>query len=95
MSQSKEEMLELLIRHGVNAESHDIEGDYNRTIEFTALGLEYKIVWFVNISRLYIGHVQVMFNSIDIGGTWPNSFKSNINFRDNKGTVCVLPIEEY
>ena len=95
MKQSKEDMLELLIKRGVDAESDDIQGDYNRVIKFTAFNVEYKIVWWTNVSYLYIGNVQIVFNNIDVSGSWPNKFKLNINFTTPAGTVCILPIKEY
>lgn len=68
---------------------------FNRTFEFDTRGKHYKIVWFTNVSTLYIGEFELKFDSICIDGCYPNGFRTNINFRWNDKTIGVLPIEEY
>lgn len=69
-------------------------GCFNRNIEFIALGVIYKIKWYVNICYLYGNNIQVLFHNCDINGYWPNHYKTNINFYHNGIKICILPIQE-
>ena len=79
--------------------------DFCRDFYFTVFGIEYRIEWYCNIMYLYINNtVQIPFYYFEESGTWPNRFKTNLQFYDNKkesgflvkgNVVCILPIEKY
>ncbi|WP_113870221.1 hypothetical protein [Paraliobacillus ryukyuensis] len=81
----------------INLTKHEgmIDGKYNRIFEFEVRGKTYQIEWWVNVSYLSLGELTVVFDDISIDGCWPNRFKNNINFLNQKETIAVLPLEEY
>ena len=72
--------------------------DDERTFKFTVklTGCEYKIIWWINCSWIYTQcGMQNIFESVKISSTWPNRFKTNLQFK-NKNEFCIaIPIEEY
>ena len=93
MIQSKEDMLKTLVDGGAAATSAESEGtDYNRVIEVKALLSDIKIVWWSNVAYVFICGSQVVFDSLEVGNTWPNEFKSSIHFRYNNKTICIVPL---
>ena len=96
MKQSKEDILELLNASHQIATSEDLGGaSYNRIIEVSALLSDFKIEWWKNISYVFIGEIQIPFDAVDVSDCWPNKFKSNISFRRNDQTCCIIPLTEY
>ncbi|WP_393965778.1 hypothetical protein [Exiguobacterium sp. S22-S28] len=73
---------------------------FSRECEFHVRGMRYAIRWFTNICYLIIGEAEVLFEELKVTGTWPNSFKTNLNFYQDRydgepGIVAIIPIEEY
>lgn len=58
-------------------------------------GGRYEVEWYVNVSYLYVGELQIRFDDLFITGTWPNNFKNNIHFISCGEIVAILPITEY
>lgn len=53
----REEIIEFLNKIGIKANLVDEnEHGFSRTISFTVYEIEYRIVWFINNSTLYIGN---------------------------------------
>jgi hypothetical protein len=93
MIQSKESMLKILLECGAAATSPSSDGaDYSRVIEVKALFSDIKIVWWSNVAYVFISGSQVVFDTLDVSGTWPNEFKLSINFRYNNKAVCIVPL---
>ena len=71
-------------------------GGFDRDIKFIVRKIEYRIQWWINLCYLFIGEVQIPFHYIEISGTWPNLFKTNIQFSGLDGNkVAIIPAEEY
>ena len=92
-----EELDKVLTHHAIYLDPVvEKDGEFNRHRVFSALGEEYLIQWWVNIAYLFIGNVQIVFDSVRVQGTWPNGFKNNLQFYNAAGNVvCIIPIEEY
>ena len=76
----------------INVDQHG----FSRQFAFTALGIEYKVIWYHNQSTLIIGDMQVMFFDCEISNTWPSpaGAKSKLQFRDAQGNcVAVIVLE--
>ena len=41
------------------------------------------------------GGLDVIFDDVEYSGTWPNQFKSNLQFKARGVVVAVLGIEKY
>jgi len=82
---------------------NSIAPDFDREHEFSVRGVRYKIEWWTNICYLYIDEVIIPFGFMELSGTWPNRFKTNIQFMDRapRGVfdlpekVCIIPLEEW
>lgn len=101
-----EDLLKVIVQSGANVLNKEIVGeidtDYNlnRTIHFQAGGQNYKIIWFHNMSTLYVDeNTQVMFNSVVCRNTWPveasTKSKNQLQFICNNDKVCILITERY
>lgn len=101
-----ENLLEVILQSGANVLNKEIVGeldtDYNlnRTIHFQVGGQNYKIIWFHNMSTLYVDeNTQVMFNSVVCRNTWPveasKKSKQQLQFEQNGEKVCILITERY
>ena len=69
-----------------------------REFEFTVkmTGKKYKVTWWVNICYLTTEcGTYIPFHSLEISGTWPNHFKSNLQLEYNKQKCAIIPIEKY
>lgn len=72
------------------------EYGFSRTLQFTVRGREYIVYWSWNESTLEInGEVEVRFNSVKKSGTWPNEFKTNLQFSLNGVITAIIPVEAY
>lgn len=72
-------------------------GDYQfeRNINFTVRGTEYKIVWYKNLSTLYAGNVEINFTAVEFSGTWPNKFKDNLQFYYENEVIAIIGVNNY
>lgn len=68
---------------------------FSRTYQFEVRGVVYEIEWWKNISYLHCGEMIVLFDEMNISGTWPHHFKNDIRFYYKGDVCCILPIEEY
>ena len=72
---------------------------YHRNFYFTIRGIKYRIEWWSNVRYLLVGEreeVQIPFDNFRLSGTWPNHFRTNLQFYDTAGeVVCIVPIEPY
>ena len=72
------------------------KGGWSRKIQFTVRNRTYKIVWFTNVSTLYINdEIAIPFDSLAYNGFYPNDFKNNLIFSLNGNSVLYMPVEEY
>ncbi len=72
------------------------EYGFSRTLSFVIRDRKYKIERMWNLSKLIFedGSV-VLFDKCRVSGTWPNRFKTNLQFYLDKGPIAIIPIEEY
>ena len=75
----------------VNADEYS----FSRECEFYVRGVRYEILWYVNMSYLYVGELFLSFDNVFVSGNWPNNFAENIHFILNDEVVAVLPLTEY
>lgn len=73
---------------------------FSRECEFHVRGARYEVRWFTNTCYLKIGEAEICFDQIKVTGTWPNNFKTNLQFyqdryNDEPSVVAIIPIEEY
>lgn len=69
---------------------------FSRTIQFKANEITYKIEWWSNISYLQTNSgLVVPFENVEVSGTWPNRYKTNLQFYNKGVTVAILPLEKY
>lgn len=69
---------------------------YSRLIQFVVKGIIYRIEWWTNVSYLQTQEGLVIpFESIKISGTWPNRYKTNLQFYAKGEVAAILPLEEY
>jgi len=95
------EALEALLKSHKNIK--DVEnkqpdtGEFNRDFRFKVSGNQYLITWWKNVCYLHIDtRCFIIFNQVEISGTWPNRAKNNLQFMNAAGDkVCILPIEQY
>ena len=73
---------------------HDKYG-FSRVYTFTVRGVKYTVECWSNLCYLNCGELAVVFDHFEFSGTWPNSFKKNLQFYFNGKTVAILPVEEY
>lgn len=79
-----------------------LDGDlnFNREIVFTVGDKDYKIVWYKNMSTLYIDeNTQVMFDDVKCQNTWPvcttKNSKNQLQFMYGSDKVCIMITERY
>lgn len=76
--------------------THFDNNGYSRTISFEVNDSVFEIDWSWNESKLYFDHGSFLrFNKCQVEGTWPNGYKTNLQFYLNKEVVAVIPIESY
>lgn len=73
---------------------HDKYG-FSRVYAFMVRGAKYAIECWANLCYLNCGELAVVFDHFEFSGTWPNSFKKNLQFYFNGKTIAILPVEEY
>lgn len=58
---------------------------------------QYSIVWFTNMMTLSMQgpSLDVMFETIEHSGTWPNRHKRNLQMYQGSDCVAVIGLEEY
>ena len=74
------------------------DGEFDRDIRFTVIRNEksYKISWWSNIAYLYIGDsFQLPFDGLEVSGTWPNNFKTNLQLEYCGNKCAIIGLEEY
>jgi hypothetical protein len=72
--------------------------EFDRDIDFTIIrcGTGYKISWWSNVAYLYVGDsFQLPFDDLEVSGTWPNNFKTNLQFEYNKNKCAIIGLEGY
>lgn len=76
----------------INLDKHG----FSRTLSFTIRDRKYKIVWMWNYSELFFeDNSMVLFDKCFVSGTWPNQYKTNLQFYLDKRPIAIIPIEEY
>ena len=91
-------LLNTLGRTGSIGKREDVDGEFNRKIPFSLdlTKARYHILWYANIAYLYAeGDMQIPFDDLKITGSWPNGYKTSLQFYYNGQVCCILPIEEY
>ena len=68
---------------------------FSRVYAFTVRGVKYVIECWANLCYLKCGELEIVFDSFNFSGTWPNGFKRNLQFYFNGKTIAILPVEEY
>lgn len=69
---------------------------FSRELSFKVNGKTYKIIWMWNESSLFFDDDSMFrFNKCIISGTWPNRYKTNLQFYLDKRPIAIIPIEEY
>ncbi len=71
---------------------------FSRTFQFTAEGIDYKVVWFKNQSTLHKDGLQVMFHHADVSNTWPSpsGSKNKLQMYDySNNCVSVIVLERF
>lgn len=72
------------------------EGELNRMRSFVVNSQFYTIEWWKNVCYLYSGGLMIVFCNAVQSGTWPNTFKTNLQFQNEHGTtMAVIGIERY
>ena len=94
------EAIKELLKNNKNIEYEGLtnfgEYGFSRTIAFDIRNNKYKIVWFCNYSTLIINNeIEVIFDKIEISGTWPNGYKNNLQLEYKNNVICIIPLEEY
>lgn len=98
------EQLETLLVNAPNVTGfawiNESKHGFSRECEFHVRGVRYEIRWFINTCYLKIAEAEICFDQLAVSGTWPNNFKTNLQFyRDRYGdepsVVAIIPIEEY
>jgi len=67
----------------------------SRYFDFSVRGANYTIEWWSNISYLHCGELIIPFTRLSYLGTWPNSFKHNLQFYYHGDVCAILPVEEW
>ena len=70
-------------------------GEFSRGVYFMVRGMAYKIEWWSNVGYLFKERLQIPFDHVELSGTWPNSFKENLQFHYNGRVCAILPVEPY
>jgi|SRR5690606_1803407 len=69
---------------------------FSRTLMFTANKKTYTIRWSWNESELYFDKDSLLhFDTCKVSGTYPNNYKTNLQFYLNGRIVAVIPLEKY
>ncbi|MGX8177468.1 hypothetical protein ACWS7L_08230 [Exiguobacterium artemiae] len=73
---------------------------FSRECEFHVRGARYEVRWYSNTCYLKIGEAEICFDQLEVAGTWPNNFKTNLQFYQKRydeepSIVAIIPIEEY
>lgn len=69
---------------------------FSRDLEFYVHGKKYVIEWWVNGSYLYFNEgAMFSFDNVKVSGTWPNRFKTNLQFYQDGKVVAIIPLEQY
>lgn len=69
---------------------------YSRTLKFIVENTTYRIEWWKNVSYLNTANdLQIPFEYVEVSGTWPNGYKTNLQFYRDGEVVAILPLEEY
>ena len=66
------------------------------TFKVPLSGANYKIIWWCNVCYLETScGVYIPFHNLEFKGTWPNSFKMNLQFNYHGNTSTIIPIMKY
>lgn len=69
---------------------------FSRKISFDVSDKTYKIEWMWNQSTLFMdGDVEIIFDKCFAIGTWPNRYRTNLQFYHKDTPICIIPIENY
>ena len=72
------------------------DNHFIRDIKFIHNNQEFYITWYKNQMTLSHGcGIDVMFETVEYSGTWPNGFKKNLQFRARDQVVAVIGLEKY
>ena len=66
-----------------------------RTLNCTTITGDIDFEWWSNIAYANVSGVKIVFDEITVSGTWPNSYKTNINLKRNGSVCAVIPTEVY
>lgn len=70
-------------------------GEFCRTLEVNCLTNDIKIEWWVNLSKVLINGIEILFDDIEVNGCWPNRAKTNIVLTKEGVMVAIIPTEDY
>ena len=100
---SREDLEKVLTNAGVFKGWDAPPNDIARIAHCEAPGQKFDIEWWINQCYLKIGHMQMMFHWVRVGGTWPwYQYRTELHFEnrpfrplEDNDTVAVLGIEYY
>lgn len=71
-------------------------GELNRERSFVIENSVYTIEWWRNVCYLHTNGLKMVFDNVVQSGTWPNSYKTNLQFQDVcGGTMAIIGIEKH
>ena len=74
----------------------NVEIQSPRTIRFSVDEKEYRIEWYWNQSYLYFENdAMFLFQRVSLSGTWPNHYKTNLQFTQRSETIAIIPLVPY
>lgn len=72
------------------------EYGFSRRVRFEIEGQIYVIERWANTCYLEVGNAKINFDKVRFEGTWPNCYKNNLQFYDDRNEVfCVIGVDKY
>lgn len=68
---------------------------FKRVIDFSVLGINYRIIWFSNTATLTRDGMFVHFDDIKLNGNLAHKYKTYLVFIEDENVKCSIPCEEY
>lgn len=69
---------------------------FSRRVRFEVEGQVYVIERWANLCYLEAGNAKIIFDKVRFKGTWPNRYKNNLQFYDDRNeVVCVIGVDKY
>ncbi|MFD1450868.1 hypothetical protein [Oceanobacillus sojae] len=81
----------------INAEwINENEHGFTRTLSFTVNNKKYIIDWMWNESSLHFdGDSLFMFDKVEVSSSYPNGYRTNLQFYLHGRIIAVIPLEKY